>query len=139
MRYEITANTLAAMLLLLTSIVAAQNQLLKFEVATVKPSPPPTGFPVFFSLCHGNDTQVPVLLAGAPITVPALGRCLIRRSTLSGMIAFAYPPSTAAVLPADRVTGGPGWITSDAFDVEAKAENADSATNTQLLACSSSY
>ena len=45
MRTAITANTLAALLLLLTSNVVAQNQPLAFEVASVKPvnSPAPLG------------------------------------------------------------------------------------------------
>src|SRR5437868_1258777 len=77
---------------------AAQNQRLAFEVASVKSSPSSTGFAVSFGLCHGIDTQLPVLPPGAPITVPALGFCVIRRLSLMRMVSFAYP-SIAAVLP----------------------------------------
>jgi hypothetical protein len=41
MRHAITITALAALRLSLTSVVAAQNQPLAFEVANVKPSPPP--------------------------------------------------------------------------------------------------
>jgi hypothetical protein len=121
-----------------TPITAAQNQPLKFEVASVKPSPPSTEFPLSFALCHGIDTQLPVLPAGAPITVPALGRCLIRRFTLSGMISFACP-STAPVLPADRVTGGPAWVASDGFDIEARRRTPLPLRTLNCSQCSSSY
>jgi uncharacterized protein (TIGR03435 family) len=125
-----TVNIFALLLLSLTSIVMAQNQPLTFEVATVKPSQPSTGFS--FALCHGIDTRLPVYPAGSPITVPALGRCLIKSWTLTGVISFAYPLTAAAVLPADRVSGGPPWAASDGFDIEAKAENAASATDAEL-------
>ena len=97
MRHTIRLVTL---LLSLTSIVVAQNQPLTFEVATVKPSQPSTGFSISFALCHGTDTQLPVYPPGFPITVPALGRCLIKRWALTDVISFAYPLAAAAVLPA---------------------------------------
>ncbi|HEX7795210.1 MAG TPA: TIGR03435 family protein [Vicinamibacterales bacterium] len=46
------------------------------------------------------------------------GRFLARNMTLRSLVAVAY--GTPQPLPAFRVMGGPGWIDSDGFDIEAK-------------------
>jgi uncharacterized protein (TIGR03435 family) len=64
-----------------------------FEVATIKPSPP-TG--------HVGPTVFPG------------GRVKIGHSTLSGLIFYALRVETF------QISGGPNWIYSDMYDVEAK-------------------
>ena len=47
------------------------------------------------------------------------GRFRAKNMTLRGLIAAAY--GTPQPLPLYRVIGGPGWIDSDRFDIEARA------------------
>jgi uncharacterized protein (TIGR03435 family) len=119
----------------LAAITAAQNQPLKFEVATVKPSPPQRGdVQASLGLCHGTDSVMPTFPTEARIALPALGRCLITNMTLRGIVSIANP-SVAPTLPVtDRVTGGPAWAASDDFNIEGKAANVESSTNAQLIA-----
>ncbi|HET9358771.1 MAG TPA: TIGR03435 family protein [Vicinamibacterales bacterium] len=74
-----------------------------FEVASVKPSPPPEpnrfGFPV-----------------AATIRIVPGGRFTATHATLRDLIRRAYDVQD------NRVTGGPAWIGSDRFDVAATAE-----------------
>jgi uncharacterized protein (TIGR03435 family) len=136
--YTMKIVTLAALVLLLTSIsggTVAQNQPLKFEVATVKPSPPNhPGFMATLGLCHGTDTQLPSLPPSFPFSLPAQGRCVIRSVSLRGIISVAYPAPAATLTVNERITGGPGWVSADEYDIEAKAEDVHSATDTQLKA-----
>jgi uncharacterized protein (TIGR03435 family) len=57
------------------------------------------------------------------------GRCIFRNATLIGIIAEAYdvPPRRVDEL----ISGGPGWIRTDRYNVEAKAED-DFATTSEL-------
>jgi uncharacterized protein (TIGR03435 family) len=74
-----------------------------FEVASIKPSPPPEpnrfGFPV-----------------AATIRIVPGGRFSATQATLRDLIRRAYDVQD------NRVTGGPGWIGSDRFDITAAAE-----------------
>src|SRR5215471_7825048 len=65
----------------------------EFEVATIKPSKPNT--PSTFGVGHGSASEANV--------------------TLKVLIAFAYR------LQQYQVLGGPGWMSSDCFDIEARA------------------
>ena len=47
------------------------------------------------------------------------GRFTARNMTLRGLVAAAY--GTPQPLPLYRIVGGPGWIDSERFDVDAKA------------------
>jgi len=62
-------------------------------------------------------------------TVP-LGRCVITAGRLSHMIGVAYN------ITMDMLKGGPDWVAGgdNRYDVEAKAEDPSSATETDLLA-----
>lgn len=130
MRSTLTATALV--LLLLRVIAVAQNQPLAFEVATIKPSPPPAGRLISVALCRGTDTKLPVYPAESINPVPAQGRCLLRRATLKEVIALAYPSTVSTLSANDRVTGGPGWVSTDNFDIEGKAENSASVNDQEL-------
>ncbi len=116
----------------LTVAVAGQSQPMTFEVATIKPSPPRRSVDSSLAICHGADSIVPNF-EGTHIRTPARGRCLLTRRTLKAAIAFAYHPEHHIPFrDEDRVTGGPGWASSDLFDIEGKAEDVASATDSQL-------
>ena len=57
--------------------------------------------------------------------------CIAKNSTLRSIIAEAYGISVFNI--SDYIIGGPGWIGSDRYDIEGKAENM-SATTDQLQA-----
>src|SRR5262245_60330836 len=109
------------------------SQTLQFEVATIKQSPPRVvGAPFFVSavICRGidNHNQMPDLPAG----VPGLGRCMTTNASLRQVISAAYP-SNGLRIPLDRrVIGGPDWIGQETFDIEGKAEDTGTVTESQL-------
>jgi uncharacterized protein (TIGR03435 family) len=53
---------------------------------------------------------------------------------LNGIIFLAYPATAATLTVNERIAGGPGWASAEQYDIEAKAENVASATDTQLKA-----
>jgi len=107
----------AAFLLSLAVITAAQNKPLTFEVASVRAHKGLDGSS--FGGCYR---------AGAIAVVPK-GRCLFRNASVRNIIAEAYD---IAIFRIDElISGGPNWIRDDKYDVEAKAEN-DSATESEL-------
>lgn len=108
----------------------------KFEVATIKPTKP--GSDLSWAWCHGSDRGMagPWLMGstGASRRVPAspaLGRCEIFGTTVKGLIGMAYG-YTAPNQIDQQIVGGPAWIQSARFDVEAKAENLQAATESVL-------
>lgn len=96
--------------LAVAAVAALAAQLPQFEVASIRPSDPSGPHP-------GRFAPVPV------DTSP--GRLTARNATLKELIMAAY------ALEDYQVSGGPGWITSARFDVEAKPS--DSANRDQLL------
>jgi|SRR5579883_608169 len=134
MRYVLGIALILVGLVTAMQVTAVQNQPLAFEVATIKPSPPPDPtVAASIGLCHGTDSQLPNFPAGFPVAVPALGRCRILRFTLRGIVAVAYPSPASTLTVNDRITGGPTWASQDEYDIEAKADHVGSATNAQLL------
>jgi uncharacterized protein (TIGR03435 family) len=89
---------IAALLLSLTVIAGAQNPSLKFDVASIKPAA--SGRP-------GMSIQ----------TEP--GRFKAINATVSFLIQYAYN------IRDFQLSGGPGWMGSDTFDIDATGENAD--------------
>ncbi len=91
----------------------------EFDVATIKQSPPlPPDPPLPATIaCHGTDAGL--------ATLP-LGRCVVRRRPLADVVSWAYGVQRPII------SGGPAWIASDKFDIEAKAENPSTATYSQL-------
>src|SRR5215471_17926969 len=77
----------------------------RFEVASVKPSMSVT--------VSSNRTVAPG------------GRLTVTNATLKSLIQWSYG------LPAFQISGGPGWLDSDRFDIEAKPEG--SATQQDVM------
>jgi len=113
---------IATALLSLGTSIAAQNQPLAFEVASVKPAAPSNGSVMVG--CH---------VPGARLDVIPKGMCIARNATLRSILAEAYDFSVFMNDIGNYVIGGPGWIGSDRFDIEGKADN-PSATTKELRA-----
>jgi uncharacterized protein (TIGR03435 family) len=118
-----------------------------FEVATIKPAQPGPNGGGGGGVCHGTDTK-------NTTSIP-LGHCGAPRTTLKDLILLAHPPTQplatagnivtgrsaapldvadrARIMPIDQwVSGGPGWIGTDLFELDAKAEDPAVATVEQL-------
>jgi uncharacterized protein (TIGR03435 family) len=107
-------------LLLLTFLVV------KFEVATIKPSEFNGRTPFGSGGCRGVDsTQFPAV---------AMGRCQFKNASLGSLILRVHPPASgdSIRLPEERIAGGPRWIYDSFFDIEAKAENIASVREVEL-------
>jgi uncharacterized protein (TIGR03435 family) len=110
---------------------------LKFEVASIRPSKP--GNTVIWGSCTATDYNGgPPWILGMKIGEgtqlpgrPGLGRCATKGLPLRKLIAMAYDYLLWNQME-QQIVGGPKWIDSDAFDVEAKAENPDSTTQAQI-------
>jgi uncharacterized protein (TIGR03435 family) len=101
-------------------ISAAQNQPLKFEVASVKPqNDQPTETTIPKLGCHGTDgfsDSVPAVFAH---DIP-IGHCMATYMTTKMLMSFAYdkPWNQYRFL----MSGGPQWLDTDRFMIDAKAE-----------------
>jgi uncharacterized protein (TIGR03435 family) len=89
-----------------------------FEVASIRP-----GDGVGAGAFYGCYT------IGAVVAVIPKGRCIFRNATLSGIIAEVY--DIPFRLTDQLISGGPGWIRTERYNIEAKAED-DSATTSEL-------
>jgi uncharacterized protein (TIGR03435 family) len=96
----------------------------EFEVAAIRPNDTSTRIDPRLTAtgCRGTDTR-PDRRPDRP-QVP-LGRCIFVRSTVAGLIGMAY-------IGEEAVTGGPDWVRSERFDIEAKAPNTSKATGKDL-------
>jgi uncharacterized protein (TIGR03435 family) len=83
--------------LMLTTLVSAQEKRLTFEVASIKPAKP-----------GGRGGGIKPKAAGQGYDAV--------RATVRSMISLMYK------MPMQHITGGPGWLDSDLWDVEAKAD-----------------
>jgi uncharacterized protein (TIGR03435 family) len=91
---------------------------LSFEVASIKPINSRPASPDDIQLgCRGTDSHSPGM------TIPA-GRCIARFEPLRLVIALAYdvPPSMLYPYEGAMVSGGPDWVNSPTYMIEAKAE-----------------
>jgi uncharacterized protein (TIGR03435 family) len=111
-------------LLLLLSVVTAssQNQPLAFEVASVKPAAPSNG-----------SVMVGCYFPRMRFAEIPKGMCIAKNATLRSVIFEAYEINARAFNIGDYIQGGPGWVGSDRFDIQGKAEDV-SATTGQLHA-----
>jgi uncharacterized protein (TIGR03435 family) len=105
--------------LLALAALAAQGQELRFEVASVKPAPPPTGLTA--TLLIGAPYENAGFNGGPGSRDP--GRIDYRAVSLKMLVARAYG------LRAYQVSG-PGWIENEYYDIAAKAP--PGATKAQL-------
>jgi uncharacterized protein (TIGR03435 family) len=109
-------------LLFLVAFMAMVRAQPTFEVASVKLAHGGNGFS---GGCHGIDsTYAPNLRASAP----PLGRCVIHDARLDHLIFIANRARSMA-----QISGGPDWIKSDRFNVDAKVEDPSKATEEELL------
>jgi len=90
----------------LGTLVLAQDP--AFEAASIKPN------------SSGPRGVSNVLLSG--------GRYVASAATLRSIIGFAYPP----LLP-QQIVGGPGWLDSERYDIQAKGEGNPSADTLRLM------
>jgi uncharacterized protein (TIGR03435 family) len=88
---------------------------LKFDVASVKPSPDPRSVPVFSS---------------SPGAVQPGGTWRAQFATVDRIIRALYPDF---VLPG-QITGGPPWVATDMYDITAKADPARTAEEFNQMA-----
>jgi bla regulator protein blaR1 len=86
-----------------------------FEVASIRPNNSARG--LSGGSCHGTDSTYSGALGIAP---PPLGRCVMRRVTLKTLIKVAYDLGFLADTD-NLVSGGPNWLDTQGFDLEAKA------------------
>jgi uncharacterized protein (TIGR03435 family) len=98
----------------------AQSQLLAFEVASVKPSKAANSSN--YSGCYFPSSKLGLI---------PKGKCVARNATLRSIIAAAYGIIVFNI--DDYIIDGPGWIGSDRYDIEGKAENIF-ASNSELRA-----
>jgi uncharacterized protein (TIGR03435 family) len=153
------AVVVAALLLLPVALsLATQSPSTSFEVASVKPykdGAAAGGVITIGGGCRGVDSGTPGSgaapaqatmimvgpggprpdgppgrLAGAPST--PVGRCVFTRMTLKMLINYAYRLTALGGSLDQLLTGGPNWVGTDTFDVEAKAEDPEHSTQDQL-------
>jgi bla regulator protein BlaR1 len=96
-------------------ILHATGPLPSFEVVSVKPSHSGSGFSSFGAAGHG-----------AP-----LDRFIAKDVSIKKLIGWAYAGDSFP-LPDNEVSGGPNWIESDRYDIDAKLEDAQVAEMQKL-------
>ena len=101
-----TTIRIAAVTLVLNCLTQAQapGQLREFEVASIKPNK--TNERMYYGLRNASMT--------------------VRNISAKGLIQIAYGKRDF------QITGGPAWITSECFDIDAKAESPQRATHDML-------
>src|SRR5215472_4787626 len=94
------------------TVASAQSP--SFDAASVKPDK--AGGGLMGGSCHGTDSVYSGALGIAP---PPLGRCVMRNVSLKILIQTAY--DLRGPDAGQRISGGPGWLDSNKYDVDAKA------------------
>ena len=92
------------------------NKLPAFEVASIGPNHSESGFATF----------------GVPGMLAPKDRFIVTNTTIKGIILWAWAPGTTRPLPDDQVVGGPSWINSDRYDIDAKLEDSQIAALEKL-------
>jgi uncharacterized protein (TIGR03435 family) len=112
----------------------AQDMQLKFVAASIKSNKPSdTSFPG--GGCHGVDTKMDTggglgAVAGLMFSQPALGRCGFNQSSLKDLVAIAY--GVEITKRDEGILGGPDWIGSNKYRIDAVAPNPSAVTEAQL-------
>ncbi len=99
---------------------------LAFEVASIKQEDIKLANGITGGVCHGSDAPGPQV--GIPGMSVALGRCRYVGTNLLFLINNAY-----GGIAGDRIIGGPDWIRSLPFSIDAKAEEGSTPTRVQLM------
>lgn len=117
----------ATMLCLVAAPLWSQTPaLLAFEVASIKQEDIKLANGITGGVCHGFDAPGPQV--GIPGMTVALGRCRYVGTNVLFLINNAYAGVTG-----DRVIGGPDWIRSLPFSIDAKAAEGSTPTRVQLV------
>jgi uncharacterized protein (TIGR03435 family) len=102
---------MALVLLAQPLLTLAQTPRLSFEVASIKPN------------TAGCCTSM----------VWPVGRFTATGVTLSDLLVFAYSLRNGPNLQKDQILGGPSWMDSDRFDIQAKPESGESKEAMQFI------
>lgn len=123
------------MAFLLSSGLLAAQAPPKFEAASIRPNR--SGAGLMGGGCRGTDTvQRAVSLlaqmanANVNVRISPLGRCIFTNVPLSMLIELVYEGSFSD--SKTRMTGGPKWLDSDRYDVEAVSPDPANTTTAQL-------
>ena len=103
-----------------TSMVHGHQTQLSFEAASIKPTVSSSGV---MGGCRGIDSKI---APTDPRNNVPLGRCVITAERLSHLMSIAFD------LPLQRISGFPDWDGPNRFDIQAKAEDASTATEAEL-------
>jgi len=94
-------------------ILQATGPLPSFEVASIRPDHSGSGF---------STTGAGLLSSPRGPTIPK-DRFIATNTTVKNLIQWAWAPRGSPPLPDDSVSGGPSWIDSDRYDIDAKLED----------------
>jgi uncharacterized protein (TIGR03435 family) len=98
---------------------------LAFEVASIKQEDVTLPNQITGGACHGSDARGQV---GIPGIAVGMGRCRYVGARVKQLINNAY-----GGIAFDRIIGGPGWIDTLPFSIDAKAEEGSAPTRAQLM------
>ncbi|HEV2322350.1 MAG TPA: M56 family metallopeptidase [Terracidiphilus sp.] len=93
-----------------SQILHATGPLPSFEVASIKPNHSGSRFAA---------TGAGVLSGPRGPAIPK-DRFIATNITIKQLILWAWAPGTTRPLPEDQLVGGPGWVNSDRYDIDAK-------------------
>jgi uncharacterized protein (TIGR03435 family) len=96
-------------------VLHASGPLPSFEVASIRPNDSGSG-----------RSQLGAAGVGAP-----MDRFIVTNTTIKQLICWAFG-GTGLPLPSDQVSGGPGWINSDRYDIDAKLDESQAAALPKL-------
>jgi uncharacterized protein (TIGR03435 family) len=104
-KVRLTVMLIAALVLAAVPLSSQTEQKPSFEVVSVKPSPPMTGGPIRIGGGAQGD------------------RFVMASATLRMLLQTAYQRSSNTPLSGQlQIIGGPGWMESDRYDVQARAD-----------------
>ncbi len=90
-------------------ILQATGPLPSFEVASIRPDPSPSG---------PHWTKIGYAGHGAP-----MDRFIMTNTSIKDLICLAFGGKPCHMLPDGEVSGGPGWINSERYDIDAKVKD----------------
>lgn len=99
-----------------SQILHATGPLPSFEVASIKPSKSESGSTMIGAVGHAAPSD----------------RFIATNITVKALICWAFG-GTSVPLPSNEVSGGPGWIDSERYDIDAKLDDSQAAAITKLF------